>query len=554
MPNMNIERLLEKVKAGDSTALKNLYEIYSPLMRDICISITKEDEDTINDLVQDSFILVYYSLGKLQDADKFKSWCATITKNVCFKYLAKKQRMRFVPISPLMDEELNLVSTLTPEEILEGKEMLELIKTLPVGYRKVFRMAVLEGFSHQEIALKLGIGSHSSSSQLARAKAMLRSMLNKRAFAVITIFIICIPLCKYIFWNKTSDGKKSPIVNIKKKPMLTKKLQQVMEEQTPHNHIASNTVYKRKYKTFSDSISQYKEWKEKDTIINVASVIENKDSVSYDTTSIILPYAEKFIANETKEKKKSKWQMIAAGSVGPALAQNVCKIIAGSSSDLPDTDGPIPIMPDEFSTWEDYRNYLKTKEHDGMSADTLALINIAKHNSGEIVEHEHHDKPITFGLSLTKQLNNRWNVETGIQYSLLKSSFTLGEGEYYINRVQKIHYLGIPLKTSYKWLNYKNWSVYSSAGLLVNIPLYGKNCEQYITGTVIPHEDTWHFTPPMQWSVGVGTGVQYQIAPHWGIYLEPTFNWHIPNGSSIHTVWTEHPFTFTIPCGIRFTW
>jgi len=84
--------------------------------------------------------------------------------------------------------------------------------------------------------------------------------------------------------------------------------------------------------------------------------------------------------------------------------------------------------------------------------------------------------------------------------------------------------------------------------------LYGKNCEQYITGTVTSYEDIWHFTPPMQWAVGVGTGLQYQITPNWSIYLEPTFNWYIPNGSSIHTVWTEHPFTFTIPWGLRFTW
>ena len=550
---MNIERLLEKVKAGDSTALKNLYNIYSPMMRDICINITKEDEDTINDLVQESFIRVYYSLGKLHDADKFNGWCATITKNICFRYLAKKQKMQFVPISSLMDEELNLVSTLTPNEILEEKEILNLINTLPAGYRKVFWMAVIEGFSHQEIAVKLGIGSHSSSSQLARAKAMLRSMLNKRAFAVITIFIICIPLCKYLFWNKNSEGKESPIAKIQEKTVLTKRPQQVEEEPTSHNHVAGNTVYKRRHYVYPDSISQSEEWREKDTTMNVAIVIETKDSVPYDTTKVILPYTEKFIANGTEDKKKSNWQMIVAGSVGPALAQNVCKVLAGSSA-LPDAEGSAPIIPDELSTWEDYHNYLKTKEHNGMSADTLALIDIAKHNFGEIVEHEHHDKPITFGVSLTKQLNNRWNIETGIQYSLLKSSFTLGEGKYYINRVQRIHYLGIPLKTSYKWLNSKDWSVYSSGGLIVNIPLYGKNCEQYITGTVTSYEDIWHFTPPMQWAVGVGTGLQYQITPNWSIYLEPTFNWYIPNGSSIHTVWTEHPFTFTIPWGLRFTW
>ena len=79
------ENILEKVKAGDTDALKIIYERYSSLIRSICINITKEDEDTINDLAQDSFILTYYSLDKLKDASKFKEWCAAITKNVALK-------------------------------------------------------------------------------------------------------------------------------------------------------------------------------------------------------------------------------------------------------------------------------------------------------------------------------------------------------------------------------------------------------------------------------------------------------------------------------------
>ena len=53
-------------------------------------SIPKEDEDTINDLVQDAFILTYNSLGKLKDNSKFKEWCATITKNIALRHLEKE--------------------------------------------------------------------------------------------------------------------------------------------------------------------------------------------------------------------------------------------------------------------------------------------------------------------------------------------------------------------------------------------------------------------------------------------------------------------------------
>lgn len=554
---MKIEKLLEKVKAGDTDALKIIYEKYSPMMRGICISITKEDEDTINDLVQDAFILTYNSLGKLKDNSKFKEWCATITKNIALRHLEKKSKVEVVPLSSFMDEELEVEGALSTDSILHEKDILELINTLPTGYGKVFRMSVIEGYSHKEIADRLGIEPHSSSSQLARAKAMLRNMIDKRALATISIILISIPLCKYLFWKRTVEEKNIPTANVerKKNNKIEKSKFEIVSSQT--NQYVTNTIITKKKQICEvslDSIVKSNEWKDEDTIRNIAIVIEERDTTLSDTTSMFIPQIENYIVADTTRHKKNKWQFLATGSLGSALAQNVYKLITSNNNGLPDPDGPTPIIPNETSTWEDYYKHLQQKEHEGMSADTLALMTIAKHNSGKIVEHEQHDKPITFGISLTKNIGKNWSLGTGIQYSLLKSNFTLGEGEYFINRVQKVHYLGIPLRTSYKWYNSKNLSAYSSAGIILNIPIYGKNSEQYVIGTTVPYRDTWHFTPSVQWAVGVGTGLQYNFAPNWSIYLEPSFNWYIPNGSSVHTIWTEHPFSVTVPFGIRFTW
>ncbi len=554
---MKIEKLLEKVKAGDTDALKIIYEKYSPMMRGICISITKEDEDTINDLVQDAFILTYNSLGKLKDNSKFKEWCATITKNIALRHLEKKSKVEVVPLSSFMDEELEVEGALSTDSILHEKDILELINTLPTGYGKVFRMSVIEGYSHKEIADRLGIEPHSSSSQLARAKAMLRNMIDKSALATISIILISIPLCKYLFWKRTVEEKNIPTANAerKKNNKIEKSKFEIVSSQT--NQYVTNTIITKKKQICEvslDSIVKSNEWKDEDTIRNIAIVIEERDTTLSDTTSMFIPQIENYIVADTTRHKKNKWQFLATGSLGSALAQNVYKLITSNNNGLPDPDGPTPIIPNEISTWEDYYKHLQQKEHEGMSADTLALMTIAKHNSGKIVEHEQHDKPITFGISLTKNIGKNWSLGTGIQYSLLKSNFTLGEGEYFINRVQKVHYLGIPLRTSYKWYNSKNLSAYSSAGIILNIPIYGKNSEQYVIGTTVPYRDTWHFTPSVQWAVGVGTGLQYNFAPNWSIYLEPSFNWYIPNGSSVHTIWTEHPFSVTVPFGIRFTW
>lgn len=554
---MKIEKILEKVKAGDTDALKIIYERYSPMMRSICFSITKEDEDTINDLVQDAFVLTYYSLSKLKDNSKFKEWCAAITKNTALKHLEKKSKLQTISFSSIMDEELEVEGALQTDSLLHENDILELINSLPTGYGKVFRMSVIEGFSHKEIADKLGIEPHSSSSQLARAKAMLRNMIDKRALAAISIILISIPLCKYLFWKKTVEEKKLPTANVERKNnnKIDKPELESISSQT-NRYVANTFITKKKQirEISLDSIVKSNEWKNEDTIRNIAIIIEERDTTLSDTTSMFIPQIENYIVADTTRHKKNKWQFLATGSLGSALAQNVYKLIASNNNGLPDPDGPTPIIPNEISTWEDYYKHLQQKEHEGMSADTLALMTIAKHNSGKIVEHEQHDKPITFGISLTKNIGKNWSLGTGIQYSLLKSNFTLGEGEYFINRVQKVHYLGIPLSTSYKWFNSKNWSAYSSAGIIFNIPMYGKNNEQYVTGTTVPYKDSWHFTPSVQWSVGVGTGLQYNFAPNWSMYLEPSFNWYIPNGSTVHTIWTEHPFSISVPFGIRFTW
>lgn len=554
---MKIEKILEKVKAGDTDALKIIYERYSPMMRSICFSITKEDEDTINDLVQDAFVLTYYSLSKLKDNSKFKEWCAAITKNTALKHLEKKSKLQTISFSSIMDEELEVEGALQTDSLLHENDILELINSLPTGYGKVFRMSVIEGFSHKEIADKLGIEPHSSSSQLARAKAMLRNMIDKRALAAISIILISIPLCKNLFWKKTVEEKKLPTANVERKNnnKIDKPELESISSQT-NRYVANTFITKKKLirEISLDSIVKSNEWKNEDTIRNIAIIIEERDTTLSDTTSMFIPQIENYIVADTTRHKKNKWQFLATGSLGSALAQNVYKLIASNNNGLPDPDGPTPIIPNEISTWEDYYKHLQQKEHEGMSADTLALMTIAKHNSGKIVEHEQHDKPITFGISLTKNIGKNWSLGTGIQYSLLKSNFILGEGEYFINRVQKVHYLGIPLSTSYKWFNSKNWSAYSSAGIIFNIPMYGKNNEQYVTGTTVPYKDSWHFTPSVQWSVGVGTGLQYNFAPNWSMYLEPSFNWYIPNGSTVHTIWTEHPFSISVPFGIRFTW
>ena len=574
---MKIEKLIERVKAGDTDALKTVYEAYSQRMRNACIRITQEDEDTVDDLVQESFIRAYYSLEKLKDASKFGEWVVAITKNVSLRYLERKRKIQVLPFSEIGDG-FDVESSYTSDSKLEEKELFELIDKLPSGYRNVFRMAVIDGFSHKEIAEKLGIEPHSSSSQLTRAKVLLRNMINRRMLAVISILLVSIPIYKYLFWERSTEKEQHPVANINDAAKGKRSVDRETVQPTTQSPVVDKNILataspgKMKLQEYAvaDSVGSLTDSAKNDyeidsakndSAINVVIAIE-KDTVSLDTMKQVVPKLDEFLAKEVAPSYKSKWQLLAMGSLGSALAQTAYKMLVGNKGeDI--TDGPQPSGPQKFSTWEDYSQYLLQNAHGNMSEAEKALMEIAINNTnninnikngGKIVEHEYHDKPITFGLSMTKTINRNWNMETGLQYSLLKSEFILGEDDYYIQKRQKVQYLGIPLRLSYKWFGANRWTAYTSAGIILNIPLSGKTDERYVTGTVVPYSDNWHFTPPFQWTVGTGVGLQYNFANNWGVYLEPTFSWHIPNGSTTRTIWTEHPFTITVPFGIRFTW
>lgn len=553
---MDIETLVKRAKTKDSHALETLYSMYYPKMLGLCIKITKEDEDTAKDLVHDAFVLAFSSIQNLNIPQRFGEWLSTIVRNVALKYMERKGKISFVSIT---DEEETIVDpNVSSDSTVNLQDILNLIDELPNGYGEVLRLYAINGFSHKEIADILGIEPHSSSSQLSRAKAMLRKIIDRRLLAVVLFLITVIPLYFLILWNKQLRQQKFEMAE-------TDKLKKPIDSHdTPKSAEKENDIRKPDYKNMA--VHDVNTIETKDTtlvsdsaavemIVPNIQVAEHKQDSTENADSITpqLTFPDYELAMVDKKKKTNKWQMLAAGSVGPALAQNIYRLIA---TGRPDTDSEAPAFPENVNTWEDYSRYLHMMAHENMPKDSLALVEIANHNQGDIVEREQHDRPITFGISLNKPLSEKWSIETGLQYSILKSRSRIGDGDYYIGKEQKIHYLGIPLRLSYRIADYKNLSAYGSAGLSLNIPVYGRVNSTHVVANVsmdsISRSVT--ITPPAQWSTNFSIGLQYRVMPKLTLYVEPTLYWHIPNGSSTHTIWTEQPAMFSAPIGIRFTW
>ena len=572
----NITTLVEKAKQGDADAFSTLYQMYYPKMKGICINILREDKAVVDDLVQDAFILALVSLKDLKNTHRLVNWLTSITTNLVLKYQEKGKRYDFISLSEIEDEFSSVLEDdNTSRQSISYEEIMSAIDSLPEGYKKIFNMSVLDGLSHQEISELLDIAPHSSSSQLSRAKAMLRNILSPRAMLIIVLALIVIPVYRYFTAKKklVSENDVNIVRTRKSNEDITpiQKKPNVSVSRTQNAVLCSNHRSVQQGKniviTVGDSIKTGQ-----NVILEISDSLQENQYVLADNKrdSIIkkdsvytpIPNEERWIADDTRTHKKSKWQLLAAGSLGTTLAQNVYKIITSSNNNIGSSQpsGPDqPTTPDQpseksFTTWEEYAEYLHRLTPTDPTAENVAMMDIADNNKGKIEEHEHHDKPITLGLAVNKNIGKHWSLETGLQYSYLKSYFTLGTGNYRVDKEQKLHYIGIPIKLSYQFMAYKRLSAYGSAGASIQIPLSGKTYADYVIGGKSGYTTDWKTIPSIQWTVNTNIGIQYQFAPKLTLFVEPTLNWYIPNGSEVKNTWTERPFTLTVPFGIRLSW
>ena len=572
----NITTLVEKAKLGDADAFSTLYQMYYPKMKGICINILREDKAVVDDLVQDAFVLAFVSLKDLKNTHRFSQWLTSITTNLVLKYQEKGKKYNFISLSEI-EEDFSIVleNDSASQQSIQYEEIMSAIDNLPEGYKKIFNMSVLDGLSHREIGELLDIAPHSSSSQLARAKAMLRNTLFPRAMLLIALALIVIPVYRYFTAKKklVSENDVNIVRTRKSNEDITpiQKKPNVSVSRTQNAVLCSNHRSVQQGKniviTVGDSIKTGQ-----NVILEISDSLQENQYVLADNKrdSIIkkdsvytpIPNEERWIADDTRTHKKSKWQLLAAGSLGTTLAQNVYKIITSSNNNIGSSQpsGPDqPTTPDQpseksFTTWEEYAEYLHRLTPTDPTAENVAMMDIADNNKGKIEEYEHHDKPITLGLAVNKNIGKHWSLETGLQYSYLKSYFTLGTGNYRVDKEQKLHYIGIPIKLSYQFMAYKRLSAYGSAGASIQIPLSGKTYADYVIGGKSGYTTDWKTIPSIQWTVNTNIGIQYQFAPKLTLFVEPTLNWYIPNGSEVKNTWTERPFTLTVPFGIRLSW
>ena len=170
-------QLIESCKKGDRVAQKVMYDRLAPRMFPVCIRYTG-DRTVAEDILQEGFITLFSKLGSYKGDGSFEGWARRIFVTAALMYLRKKDALK-------MSDDLEAARGLKAEtasqvENIGYKELMALVMSLPTGFRTIFNMYAIEGYSHKEIADILGISEVTSRSQFSRARAMLQRKIKER--------------------------------------------------------------------------------------------------------------------------------------------------------------------------------------------------------------------------------------------------------------------------------------------------------------------------------------------------------------------------------------
>jgi RNA polymerase sigma factor (sigma-70 family) len=167
--------LLERLRAQDPLAQKQVYDRYAPVMFSVCRRYLRSREEAEEALVSGLY-KVFSQIEHYAGTGSFEGWIRRIVVNEALMLLRKRQPLVFPGDDLQLSEREDGFSI---EASLSARDILNLLDQLPNGYRTVFNLYVLEGFKHQEIADTLGISINTSKSQLILAKEKLQQLVIK---------------------------------------------------------------------------------------------------------------------------------------------------------------------------------------------------------------------------------------------------------------------------------------------------------------------------------------------------------------------------------------
>jgi len=170
---MTDEQLVDALLRQDAGAQRQLYERYSRRMFGICLRYAKSHEEA-EDLLQEGYLKVFQKISSYKHEGSLEGWIRKVIVNTALDYL-RKQKINWTGLDSVPEQaEPPLIM-----EQMNTKNLLKVIQELPTGFRTVFNLYAIEGYTHKEIGELLGISENTSKSQYSRARASLIELLGE---------------------------------------------------------------------------------------------------------------------------------------------------------------------------------------------------------------------------------------------------------------------------------------------------------------------------------------------------------------------------------------
>lgn len=508
---MNRRQIVDGCKRGDPASVEALYNACSAKLMGICRHYVSS-QDVAEDLFHDAFLVILSSIGSLRNPDKLDAWMGVIVKNIALDYLKDSKHFTHPDTDMEMDD--------IPEEpaypVPPYDDMMAMIDRLPEQYGKVFRLSVLEGLSHKEIGELLHIGERSSSSNLFRARQFLQKELKQYWLALLALIVLV--ATPFILHKRAGEGPE------------------------PTRPIAIQTGIDTTW-TGVDS-----------SAVVPVEVVPEKTIYARD------------LEPETKVEKvdsmpKSPDNIPAGRIVGLRLQATASGKSPAPTIRRPEQrDWTVPVDGHSEVGKPDKKSIL------GLFPSVSILpgvIEMAEYLGGTytmdpnpvpvVKERAEYEKPLSVGFSTSIGLNDRWSMLTGLEYTRLKSTHTTDQETLSIRNQQKIHYVGIPLGLSYTVWSKGNLRLNASAFGKMEIPVVATMKQTHYDGNVCTYRSSSPFHAPIQWSIGTGIGLQYNVLPWMGLYVEPQVRYYFDTGGHVQTLRQAQPVEFAVPFGVRLT-
>jgi RNA polymerase sigma factor (sigma-70 family) len=169
------QEIIEGCLRGERSAQQKLYDFYSPKMYAICCRYLKDPMQAEDALVT-AFTRILQKINQYKSEGSLEGWIKTIVIREALAIIRKNQQFRMETDLENLDQQ---AVSQHPGDPLEQEDLMRMISELPTGYRTVFNLYAIDGYSHKEIAAQLNISESTSKSQLSRARTYLQGSLTR---------------------------------------------------------------------------------------------------------------------------------------------------------------------------------------------------------------------------------------------------------------------------------------------------------------------------------------------------------------------------------------